>query len=144
MRSMQITRGQFVTITLTALLLSTATGRFAQAQSAASVRVSRVRVEPFTNPSGRKFQMVYVDWKNTGSKPVSEVRASIRVLDAAGREIPGVGTGETIVFTKEDYAGKPIAAGKSFREPYGDGWVVVLLPGQSAAKRAVVKITRAK
>src|SRR5690606_28108228 len=62
--------------------------------SISDVRVVRVRVETHTLDSGRRAQVVCVDWKNEGDRPIRAVDADIVLFD---------GRGEPIDFPIRDY-----------------------------------------
>jgi len=83
-----------------------------------AVRLDRVRLEPWTNPSGRQMAMVYIDWTNTGQTPIGEVHASIVVKDREGNTLQE--TDEFCVFVAETDAGC-VQPGDRYIEPRGEG-----------------------
>jgi hypothetical protein len=100
-----------------------------------SAEVVSVRIEPFTNPSGKQFQMVYVDWKNTGSTPVKVVRASVTIYDAQNNVV------DSFTNTGIYYNNTGIAPGENYIEPAGEGYIVLALTPQQVATRAEASIT---
>jgi hypothetical protein len=98
-----------------------------------NVRLESVRVVEL---GGIDDVMVYVDWKNTGTRPVRSVRATITALDAKGKEV--YSTEAVIYETSKDLPG--VAPGTTYTEPKGKGQLVPKEPGKVPAK-ATVTIT---
>lgn len=102
-----------------------------------SAEVQSVRLQPFRAAAGFDTQMVYVDWLNTGDRPVRRVSAQIRVFDARGVEVYEVPS-YPIYAVSSDRPGVP--PGHSRFTPTGEGFMLAITPGLSAV-RATAEIT---
>lgn len=95
-----------------------------------SAQKTNVRVEAWTNPQGQRQQMVYVDWKNTGTTPIRFVVADLSFYNASGSMMGGFG--KCVVYTAP--AGDAgIAAGATYVEPQGEGYAIELPSGGPVA-----------
>lgn len=101
---------------------------------APSAEITGTRIADWTNPEGKTFQMVYVDWKNTGNAPVKSLKANVAIYDASGAPIDNF-TNTTIY---ADNTG--IAPGESYSEPPGEGYVVMALTPDIRATRVEATI----
>jgi len=105
-----------------------------------SVDLVNTRVEPFRTAQGLDTKMVYVDWKNTGNRPVRAVYANIKAFDRQGRELYSA-SDYTIYAVFDNKPG--IAPTETYSEPNGEGHILpTRLP--MPAIRVTVEITRAK
>jgi hypothetical protein len=112
----------------------------AQSDAGGSVEIVKVRVEPFRSATGFDTVMIYVDWKNTGSRPVRVVDAKITAFDAAGNEIEVMPVADyTIYAVFNDRPG--VAPGETYIEPQGEGFIAPKTPGVMPT-RASAKITK--
>ncbi len=102
------------------------------------VEVVKVRLEAVrVVNSGANAVMVYVDWKNTGTRPVRSVRATIKAFDAKGKEVY---SSEALVYeAPKDFPG--VAPGATYTEPSGKGHLVPNEPGKTPVK-ATVEVTK--
>lgn len=91
---------------------------------------TNARVEAWTNPQGQRQQMVYVDWKNTGSTPIRFVVADLSFYNASGSIVGGFGKCVVYSVTTSE-AG--IAAGTTYVEPQGQGYAIELPSGAPVA-----------
>ncbi len=103
--------------------------------------VTGVRIVPFTTAQGKSTQMVLVDWKNTGTAPLSAVFADITAYDAGGNKLP-TSTTQKCVFAvfKDD---ERIQPGDSYISPDGEGFILLPSPVHTSASRATATIVGA-
>lgn len=105
-----------------------------------AVELVQARLEPFRTAAGDDTQIVGVDWKNTGNRPVRAVHANIKAFDAQGRELYSA-PNYTIYAVFNDRPG--VAPGETYTKPKGEGHVLPpLLP--RPATRVTVEITKAE
>ena len=84
-----------------------------------SAEIRQVRVAPFTNPKGKKSQMVLVDWINTGDTPIAVVHADLKGYDSTGKLVWQVPN--QIVYASH----QAIQPGQSYTDPLSDGFLVL-------------------
>jgi hypothetical protein len=104
-------------------------------------KIMRVRIVPFTNPQGRRFQMVMIDWRNTGTLPIAALFVRVDLYDVKGQFMSLESAASMCVFAAETESQK-VQPSKTYQEPAGDGFVVVSATG-NIARRANVEIVRA-
>lgn len=129
-----LTRATFVAV---GMVLTSLSGVEAQQPT---VTLVKSRTVPWKMPNGKKTKMVLIDWKNTGKVPVKAVYAEINVFDKQGRKLMGSTPDYTVFYT--DNPKSAIGPGKTYKEPDGEGYVLVPIDG--VPDRATVKIVRAK
>jgi tetratricopeptide (TPR) repeat protein len=103
-----------------------------------SVEVVKVRLEPFRTATGSDTKMVYVDWKNTGNRPVRAVSAKLKVYDDAGNEIASYPS-YPVYASSNDSSG--VAPGESYVKPKGEGFALGKIPGKTPT-RVTAEITK--
>ena len=103
-------------------------------------KLTRVRIVPFINPQGRRFLMVMIDWKNTGTLPIAALFARIDLYDSDKQFMSLESASSYCIFAAEKESQK-IKPGEVYQEPVGDGFVVVSAMG-NVASRANVEIVR--
>lgn len=97
--------------------------------------IINTRLVNWTNPEGRRMQMLLIDWRNTGSEPIGQVKATMTFFDASGRQIEEVKSYNIFVTYDPKNTIKP---GQSYKEPNGQGFVV--LSGAASAKAVLTKV----
>lgn len=97
----------------------------------AAAEIVSYRLVDFRTATGQGRKMLLVDWKNTGTLPIYGVKADISALDY---EAPNY-----TIFSSES---RPILPGQTYREPYGEGHV--LLPMEGTPNDARVSISDVK
>lgn len=114
--------------------------RGAQNDGGGSIEIVNVRVEPYRTANGFDTVMIYVDWKNTGSRPVRVVDAKINAFDAAGNAVEVMPVRDyTIYAVFNDRPG--ITPGETYIEPQGEGFVAPK-PTGGMPTRATARITK--
>lgn len=121
----------------------------AQAPGAASsargsAEVSEVRLVSWTLPAnGREAQMVLTSWRNTGERPIREVRADITAYDGSGTRLDSSARDYTIYAVCNSASG--ITPGEEYRAPEGEGFVLIPIPSLvPLADSVAVRITSVK
>jgi predicted RNA-binding Zn-ribbon protein involved in translation (DUF1610 family) len=100
-----------------------------------------VRLEPFTTAQGRQAQAVYVDWKNSGNRPVRVVDVQIDVFDEEGFRIEHA-CGNNCIYA--EFGSSPgVQPGETWTTPRDRGRILPTVLGPTAA-RVMVTITRVK
>ncbi|MCI0703845.1 MAG: hypothetical protein L0241_22525 [Planctomycetia bacterium] len=105
-----------------------------------SVEIVAVRIEPYRTATGVNTGMVYVDWKNTGNRPVRWLTVKIRSYASSGREVDAIPLKEVLIYSaSDDQPG--IAPGATYSTPDGEG---KLIPPQfnKTVERVTVETVR--
>ena len=88
-----------------------------------SVEVVDTRLEPVRTAEGLDTKMVYIDWKNTGNRPVRAVYAKVYGFDEQGNEVDVMPVPSYSIYAV--FNGDPgIAPGETYHEPKGEGLFV--------------------
>jgi hypothetical protein len=118
------------------LFLVLATPALAQNEDA---KVLSHRLVPWTlRPDGKKTkpaQMVLLDLKNTGTKPIYRIRVGITPFDNKGKRLEAEQAGFVICDKS-----KPIQPGQMFRGDRKKGTGFIVLPRNGKANRVDVRI----
>jgi len=112
-------------------------------KSLGSVEIAAVRLEEWTNPEGRKFQMVLVDWKNTGDTPVRVVKADITPHYRRGEVVVDTGASDYVIYAVPD-SQPGILPGETYREALDDGFLLVVAPGHRPPAKVEVRVTEVR
>lgn len=104
-----------------------------------AAKVVRVRIVPYTTPSGARTQMVLVDWRNAGTTTIRAVDADITPYDANGNALQFSARTDKPIYAVSD-SDPGIAPGKTYVEPLGRGYIIGGV-GEAEAVRVEVKIT---
>ncbi|HKX32049.1 MAG TPA: hypothetical protein VJ302_30455 [Blastocatellia bacterium] len=102
-------------------------------------QVVRARLIPWSTPQEKDEQMLLIDWKNVGTEPIGQIKASITFYDNQNRELDKM-KNNIIFLTHNDR--KMIKPGQTYQEPEGEGLVFVAVPPRFVkAVRAEAVIT---
>ncbi|MDX1935234.1 MAG: hypothetical protein SFU56_21765 [Capsulimonadales bacterium] len=116
---------------------------FAQRQAVAAprstVRVVRVRLVPIRLASGDRRQMVLIDWKNNGKRPVSRVNVNILPYGTSRTPLKSMVFDYTIFSSGVANAVRP---GRIYRETRSNGFL--LSPVFGRARRVEVRVVGVK
>lgn len=97
------------------------------------------RLAPIKTADGKPTVEVLAEWKNTGDAPIRVVKADITAYDAEGTPVGGTPANNYTIAALS--ARQAVAPGKTYKDPSGEGFMIVPMPGEKKATRVKVEIT---
>jgi hypothetical protein len=96
----------------------------------ANAEIVQTRIVPIKTALGKPAHELLIDWKNTGTVPIFQVKARFKVFTASGVQIESFSQSSYFIFVTSNPE-KAILPDQIYKEPSGSGHYLLKTPSET-------------